>query len=57
MWHDEDGAPPSEIAKLLRRDKSTLTRLLCNPQVRTPERRPLAFSDAEIDELIAKVEQ
>ena len=29
MWHEEDGMAPSEIAQLLRRDKSTMTR--CDP--------------------------
>ena len=28
LWHKEDGMEPSEIAGLLRRDKSTMTRLL-----------------------------
>ena len=28
MWHKEDGMDSSEIAQLLRRDKSTMTRLL-----------------------------
>ena len=28
MWHDEGGMDPSEIAELLRRDKSSMTRLL-----------------------------
>ena len=28
MWHDEDGMEPSEIAELLRRDKSSMTRFL-----------------------------
>ena len=27
MWHDEDCMGPSEIAELLRRDKSSMTRL------------------------------
>ena len=27
LWHDEDGMEPSEVAALLRRDKSTMTRL------------------------------
>ena len=28
MWYDEDGMGPSEIAELLRRDKSSMTRPL-----------------------------
>ena len=28
LCHDEDGMEPSEVAALLRRDKSTMTRLL-----------------------------
>ena len=28
LWYDEDDMEPSEIAALLRRDKSTMTRLL-----------------------------
>ena len=35
MWHPEDDREPSEIAALLRRNKSTLTRLNPRPGIRS----------------------
>ena len=52
LWHEEDGMEPSEIASLLRRDKSTMTRLLVKKQVRKKGGRPVSLSDEDIDRLV-----
>ena len=40
MWYEDDGMWPSEIAELLHRDKSTLTRLLVKKGPRKKDGRP-----------------
>ena len=40
LWYKEDGMSPAEIAELLRRDKSTMTRLLVMEKERKPQGRP-----------------
>ena len=44
---------PSEIAQLLRRDKSTMTRLLVKRTERKKDGRPQLLDTAKIDELVA----
>ena len=53
MWHEEDGMAPSEIAQLLRRDKSTMTRLLVQRTERKKDGRPKLLDSAKVDELVA----
>ena len=53
MWHEEDGMAPSEIADLLRRDKSTMTRLLVQRTERKKDGRPKLLDSAKVDELVA----
>ena len=53
LWFDEDDMEPSEIAALLRRDKSTMTRLLVMEKERKKEGRPIILDDAAVDKLIA----
>ena len=53
LWYKEDGMDPSEIAELLRRDKSTMTRLLVMEKERKPLGRPVILDDAAVDKLVA----
>ena len=48
-WYSEDNMKPCEIARLLRRDKSTLTRLLVKQVERKKQGRPRVLSNADID--------
>ena len=52
MWHTEDHMEPCEIAGLLRRDTSTMTRLLVLQNERKQEGRPVALDGAAVDKLI-----
>ena len=56
MWYHEDGKKPSEIAVLLHRDKSTLTRLLCQEVERKKDGRPRALTEEQIDDMVEKME-
>ena len=56
MWFHEDGKEPSEIAALLRRDKSTFTRLLCQELERKKDGRPRALTEAQIDRMVETME-
>lgn len=56
LWHKEDGMDPSEIAQLLRRDKSTMTRLLVKRVMRKKYGRPRLLEAAAVDELIAHLD-
>ena len=56
MWHKEDGMDPSEIGDLLRRDKSTMTRLLVKRTERKTDGRPQLLDDDAIDALIAHLD-
>ena len=40
MWYEEDDMTPSEIADLLRRDKSTITRHVVKGLIRKRDGRP-----------------
>ena len=53
LWHAEDDMEPSEIASLLRRDKSTMTRLLVMGEERKKDGRPALLDDAAVDKLVA----
>jgi len=53
LWHAEDDMEPSEIASLLRRDKSAMTRLLVMGEERKKEGRPALLDDAAVDKLVA----
>ena len=48
-WYCTDGKSPSEIAGLLGRDKSTLTRLLVKQTTRKKQGRPPVLTEADID--------
>jgi hypothetical protein len=48
MWHTEDHMEPCEIAGLLRRDTSTMTRLLVLRKERQQQGRPVAVIIAVI---------
>ena len=56
MWHKEDGMDPSEIGDLLRRDKSTMTRLLVKRTERKTDGRPQLLDDDAIDALVAHLD-
>ena len=56
MWHNEDGMEPSEIGQLLRRDKSTITRLLVKRDLRKKDGRPQLLDVVAVDELIARLD-
>ena len=51
MWYEEDDMTPSEIADLLRRDKSTITRHVVKGLIRKRDGRPRMLSDADVDAL------
>ena len=50
MWYDQDEKSPSEIATLLHRDKSTLTRLLVKKEKKESRGRKIALSDKAVDD-------
>jgi hypothetical protein len=51
-WYEEDDKNPSEIAKLLHRDKSTLTRLLVMQTPRKPDGRKPDLSKEKVAMLV-----
>ena len=53
MCFTEDIMEPSEIAGLLRRDKSTLTRRLVMNKERRKQGRPILLDDGAVDELVS----
>ena len=55
MWYKEDKMTPKEIAKLLRRSKSTLTRFLVQRAPRKRQARKPALTAARIDALTGKL--
>ena len=57
MWYEDDGMWPSEIAELLHRDKSTLTRLLVKKGPRKKDGRPPSLTEGQIDRLTEKLEE
>ena len=52
MWYKDDNMTPNDIAKLLRRDKSTMTRLLVKRDERLARGRPKSLSVEEVDHLV-----
>ena len=57
LWHTEDGMSPKEIAALLRRDKSTLTRLLVKKHVGPGRGKPRLLSPEAVAGLVSDLEQ
>ena len=55
-WFLQDSETIAEIAKRLRRDTSTITRLLMKRAPRKAQGRKKAFTDAAVDKLQAKLE-
>ena len=53
MWYEEDEMTPTEIAKLLRRHKSSLTRLLVQQGERLRRGQPKVLSSDSVDTLVA----
>ena len=56
MWYNDGGKSPSEIAALLHRDKSSLTRLLDAELERRPDGRLKAFTETQVDAMVKKLE-
>ena len=57
MWYNEDGVAPSEIARRLRRTKSTITRAVVQELPRGVRGRKRVLSDAEVDAIIKCLER
>ena len=57
MWFQEDGMMPSEIAKLLHRNKSTLTRFLVMQRERKQDGRPRALTEKQVYHIVEKLEE
>ena len=57
MWYHDDDKEPSEIADLLHRDKSTLTRLLVKQVERKKQGRPAELSKDMINKMEATLER
>ena len=53
MWYEEDDMTPSEIADLLRRHKSTITRHVVKGLIQKRDGRPRMLSEADVDALEA----
>lgn len=51
MWAHEDGMQPSQIAKLLRRNKSTITRLVCKKRAILKQGAPTILKKKQVDML------
>ena len=56
-WYNDEKLPPSQIAKRLGRNKSSLTRLLVKQTKRKPQGRPRALSKAQVDLLEKRLHQ
>ena len=57
LWYEEDDLSPAEIARRLRRNKSTLTRLLVKDVNAVGRVRKRCLSDADVDALIKHLEE
>ena len=57
MWFHADNKTPAEIAQLLHRSKSTLTRLLVKRAPRAGRGRHRLLSDAAVARLVQKLEE
>jgi len=56
MWREQDGKTPGEIAQLLHRNKSTITRHIYAKKADLKQGRRSALSDTQIDALVSKTE-
>ena len=56
MWHAEDERSTGEIAHLLRRDRSTISRHVMKDHVKQKQGRPGALSDSQKDLLVTTLE-
>ena len=54
MWYKEDGKATAEIARLLHRDKATISRRLHNKDSAVQQGAKLVLTLAQVDRLIAK---
>ena len=57
LWYNEDDVAPSEIARRLRRTKSTITRAVVQGLPRGSRGRKRILSDAEVDAMIKCLER
>ena len=57
LWHEEDDMTPAEIAKLLRRNKSTMTRLLVKQDERTGRGQPKSLDSEQVDGLVSVLQR
>ena len=53
MWYNENGTSPAEIGKLLRRNKSTMTRLLVKKVQKKRDGRPPMLTKVQVDTLVS----
>ena len=57
MWHSQDEKAPSEIASLLHRSESTITRHLFLKKSSPKQRRKPVLTDKQVDSLVVKTKQ
>ena len=53
MWYEDDDMTPGVIAKLLRRNRSTMTRLLVKQDERTGRGQPKSLCSGQVDSLVS----
>ena len=53
MWYEDDDMTPGEIAELLRRNKSTMTRLLVKQDERTGRGQPKSLCSGQVDRMVS----
>ena len=56
VWYSQDNVAPSDIATRLKRDKSTLTRLLCKRAERKPQGRKRSLKESQVTSLANKLD-
>jgi len=57
MWSTEDGLPITQIAKLLRRNKSAISRQLASSEDKEKPGRQFMLSEAQVDRLVKKTKE
>ena len=57
MWSTEDGLPTTQIAKLLRRNKSAISRQLASSEDKKKAGRQYMLSEAQVDRLVKKTKE
>ena len=57
MWYNKDGKTPSEIARLLRRSKSSVTRHLFIKSAAGKQGRKAILTEKQVDALVTKMKQ